>query len=80
MESVELIYRIGKKIARGCFTEPVRIELRQKLESRPFFACIFLYKNKSNLQRVLAEKIAKHPRELLTFEQYSGCLFDNNAA
>lgn len=80
VESVVSVYRTAKKIARRGFIESVRVELRQKLESRLLLIAQPYVKNPSAPQRVLAERIEKHLGELFTFVQYAGCPSGNNAA
>lgn len=80
VESVIDVYKIAKKIARRGFSEPMRIELRQELESRLLSIAQPYVKNPSAHQRVLSERIEKYLGELFTFVQYAGCPSGNNAA
>ena len=80
VESVKLLYRIAKKIARRGFIEPVRVKLRQQLETKLLGLAQPYLKNESAPQRVLAQRIEKHLGELFTFVQYPGCPSGNNAA
>ncbi len=80
MESIKDIYKAAKKIARRGFNEATHVKFRQQLEIKLMEIAQPYLEDKSEPQRILAQRIEKHLGELFTFVAYPGCPSGNNAA